>query len=46
MSAWEFLGWTVAVSVSLIVATVAAVVVIVGLKAMKRNSPRRKTIDG
>ena len=46
MSAWECLGWTAAVSASLVVAMVAVVVVTTGFKALKRNSPRRKTIDG
>jgi hypothetical protein len=45
MSPWDLMGWVVAVSVSLVVATVAVVVVTVGLKAMKRNSTRRRTID-
>lgn len=45
MSAWEFLGWAVAVSVSLIVVTVAVVVVIAASKTLKRKSPRRRTID-
>lgn len=46
MSAWELLGWAVAVSVSLIVVTVAVVVVIAASKTLKRKSPRRRTIDG
>lgn len=46
MSPWELLGWVVAVSVSLIVATVAVVVVIAALKTLRRKSPRRRTIDG
>lgn len=45
MSPWDVLSWAVAMSVSLIVVTVAVVVVIAGLKAMKRGSVRRKTID-
>ena len=46
MTPWEFLGWAVAVSVSLIVATLALAVVTAGLKAMRQVKPRRKTIDG
>lgn len=45
MSPWEFLGWAVAVSVSLIVVMLALAVVTAGLKTMRRGGPRRKTID-
>lgn len=45
MTPWDILGWAVAVAASIIVLTVATVVVIAGAKAVKRVDVRRRSVD-
>lgn len=45
MNAWELLAWTTAISLSIILATAAGLILTAGVKAIKRSGNRRRTVD-